>query len=354
MDETEVLIVGPADKKTGGVARYIAEHRRQLPEHVQTRTYDIAVPSGSGVSHYVRGGLQSIVDMLGFCVESRPSVVHVHSSHYFSFYQSAFYVLFAAFVWRCPVVIHIHGSSFDTFVQEASAPIRWIQSVVFDACSAVIVLSEYWVEVVKDVAPADRLEILPNAIDADEYATDPGGNPPHLVFISNHVERKGIAELAEAIDQLERRLDGEFRVTIAGTGPLSHHAERLAHEYPNVTYEGYVSEERKRALLAEASIYVLPTYAEGLPIGLLEGMAAGNAVVSTSVASIPNVVDSEHGTIVEPGNVDMLADALEELIVAPETVEAMGEKSREGVESQYTWGVVSEKLERLYGRLTSN
>ena len=110
MSDLDLLIVGPAGHDTGGVARYIDEHRRILPSDIRTRTYDVATPRGSGVEHFLRASLVALADMARFPFRSRPDVVHVHSSHYFSFYLSAFYVLFASLVWRRPVVIHVHGS----------------------------------------------------------------------------------------------------------------------------------------------------------------------------------------------------------------------------------------------------
>lgn len=347
MDSVAVLIVGPAGRKTGGVARYIAEQTAHLPDSVRADVYDNDVPEDAGAEKY----LHALADILKFPFRRRPDVVHVHTSHWFSFLQSAFYVFVAAFLWRRPVVLHVHGSSFDEFVERAPAPLRWLQFAVFDACDAVVVLSDYWKDVVAPVTDPDRVVALPNAVDLEDFTAGYDAEVPHLIFLSNHVERKGVREFVEAVETLEEEAGGEFRVTIAGSGPLSDRAERLAERYENVEYAGYVSEEEKRDLLAEGSIYVLPTYAEGLPIAVLEAMAGGNAVVSTTVGSIPGVVDEGVGITVEPKDVDALTDALRELLDDPERVEEMGREARRRVEAEYSWDAVMERLLELYERV---
>lgn len=349
--DLDLLIVGPESRATGGVARYVNEQRERLAADVDPRVYNVGTPKGEGWRWFVTAFLVSLRDALLFPFRSRPDVVHVHSSHGFAFYRASFYVLFSALVWQCPVVLHIHGSSFDEFVANASAPVRLLQSFVFRACERIVVLSEYWREVLGQRASEKKLVTVPNAVDAGEYRPEFGADP-HVAFVSNHVERKGIGELVDAIETLQRDGTSEFRVSIAGDGPLSHRAEELADRYDNVDYLGYVSETEKRRLLDSASIYVLPTYGEGLPIALLEGMAGGNAVVTTGVGSIPEVVDDSNGTLVEPGDSDELAEALREMIEDPDAVTAMGETNRETVRDQYSWPAVIDRLTDTYQSVT--
>ena len=210
-----------------------------------------------------------------------------------------------------------------------------------------VVLSEYWREVLSERVSDEKMVILPNAVDPDEYDPEYGARPPHVAFVSNHLERKGIRELTSALDDLfAEGLD--FRATIAGSGPLSGLAEDLDAERERVSYVGYVSEAEKRDLLSRASIYALPTYAEGLPIGLLEGMAGGNAVVTTRVAAIPDVVEPESGELIDPGDEDALRAALRRLVEDPEAVAEGGRRNRELIESTYSWRRTAERLATLY------
>ncbi|MFC7028065.1 glycosyltransferase family 4 protein [Halomicroarcula sp. GCM10025710] len=146
--------------------------------------------------------------------------------------------------------------------------------------------------------------------------------------------------------------DLEFTVDIAGRGPRSDLVTDLAAEFDAVEYHGFVSEAEKRALLDEGSIYVLPTYAEGLPISLLEGMAGGNAIVSTTVGSIPEVVGPDNGHLVDPVDVDGLVEALGALIRDDARRQAMGRTNRAAIEAEHTWAHISDRLLETYGGLT--
>ncbi|RQG97184.1 glycosyltransferase family 1 protein [Natrarchaeobius chitinivorans] len=348
-DSTRVLIVGTYGG--GGVHQYVEEQHRRLSDRVSVSSYDMEMaPAGSGVGWFVYSVLLALWAAIRFPFRRRPDLVHVHTSHRFSFYRSSFYVLFAAYVWNRPVVVHVHGSSFDEFVTTESRVLARYQSLVFDASERVVVLSAYWRDVVSTRTDEESIHVLPNAVEPSSYDPEFEVDLPRLVFVSNMIERKGVAELVEAIDRLESTVDRPFEVHFAGKGPLSSSVSDLADAHENVIYHGYVSEERKRELLSEGSIYVLPTYAEGLPIAMLEGMAGGNAIVSTDVGSIPEVIDDEHGRLVEPGDVDELHDALQSLVESPERVEQMGRQNRTQIEEQYSWEEITDELLEVYSR----
>lgn len=344
-----VLVVGTFGG--GGVNQYVDEQVARLEGRVSVATHAMGMPpAGSGATWFVRGVVLALVAMARFPLQSRPDVVHVHTSHRFSFYRSSIYVLYSRYVWRVPVVLHVHGSSFDEFVGSASPPVAAVQSFVFDACDDVIVLSAYWRDVLAERVDPATLRVLPNAVDPDRYEAEIDAEPPRIVFVSNLIERKGVRELVDALDDVLDRTERPVAVDIAGDGPLSEQVERLAATHDAVTYHGYVSEPRKRALLRDGSTFVLPTYAEGLPIALLEGMAAGNAIVSTPVGAIPEVVDDGGGVLVTPGDRDELADALAELLADSDRRTAMARRNRRLVEERYTWEQVVDELLTLYER----
>lgn len=347
---TTALIVGPERRTTGGVARFVAEQTDRLPGDVAVRTHDVGSRSATGARGVLLGLAVALWQMVAFAFRSRPDVVHVHSSHGVAFYRASFYVLFASYVWRRPVVLHEHGSSFDEFVLTASLPVHWLQSLVFGASSRVVVLSPYWRDVLSLRVPDEKLVVVPNAVDPSGY--DPSFEPerPRVVFVSNHVPRKGIREFVESVETLSAE-GHEFWVDIAGAGELSDAAEDLASAHDHVEYHGYVSEADKRDLLSSGSIYALPTYGEGLPIALLEAMAGGDAVVTTTVGAIPEVVGDDNGVLVEPGEVEPLTDALRELVTDPDRAADMGRRNRRLVLERYDWETASERLASIYRTL---
>lgn len=350
-DDIEVLIVGPSRSGGGGVNRYITGQCQHLPERIRTRVYSVAVPPGTGLVWFSLAVLIALKQMLLFPFRRPPDVVHVHSAQWNSFYQSSWYVLFAALVWRRPVVLHVHGSSFDEFLEVDSLPIQLLQSAVFRASDVVVALSDSWADVLERHVDPRKVAVLHNAVDVSEYDPSFSVSPLRMSFVSKHIERKGIREFVDALDQLAEETTVD--VTIAGQGPLSHLAEELADSRPGVEYVGFVSEERKLEILNESTVNVLPTYAEGVPIAILEAMAGGNAIVSTGVGGIPSVVDEENGVLVEPGDADALADALLTLLEDPDRIQSMARESRRRVEAAHSWETVTADLVDLYDSLAS-
>lgn len=351
-DDVEVMIIGPSRSGAGGVNRYIDGQSEYLPERIRTRVYSTAVPPGTGAKRFAIGLLIALKQMLLFPFRRPPDVVHIHSAQWNSFYQSSWYVFFVALVWRRPIILHIHGSSFDEFLAVDSLPIQLLQSAVFRASDVVVALSDSWAEVLESHVDPEKVVVLHNAVDASEYDPSFSVSPVQLAYVSRHIERKGIRELVEAIDQLAE--ERPVNITIASKGPLSHLAEDLAESRPGVEYVGYVSEERKREILNESAVYILPTYAEGVPIAILEAMAGGNAIVSTGVGGIPSVVDEENGVLVEPGDADALADALRSLLEDPDRIQSMTEESRRRVVAAHSWETVTDDLEALYDSLAAS
>lgn len=343
---TDLLIVGTLGG--GGIHHYVDELAARLPGYLSVSVYDMDTPSaGSGLRWFLVSFLRSLWAAVKFPFRRPPDVVHVHASHRFSFYRAAPYVLFAAYVWRRPVVLHIHGSSFDEFAETDDRGVRWLQGAVFGASDRVVVLSEYWRDLLATRVDAAKLEVLPNAVDPAEYSPEYRNEPPHVVFVSNLIERKGVRDLLSAIESLDER-GATYRATIAGKGPIADEVEAVAEGSPNLEYVGYVSEADKRALLDSGAVFVLPTYAEGLPIAMLEGMAAGNAVVSTRVGSIPEVVGPANGILLEPGDSEGLADAIGTLVGDPDRAAEMGRANRALVESEYSWDRATARLQELY------
>lgn len=348
MSIDDLLLVGPAGDETGGIARFIDEQRRRLGDDLRVAVHDTDTGMHLSGLDVPRAVLQSMADFARFPFRRRPDVVHVHTSYRRSFYRKSAYVLFAKHAWNRPVVLHVHGSAFDDFLDTDSRAVRALQRRVFDASDAVVVLSEYWEDVLAEHAPSEKIHVVPNAVDATAYDPQFERERPHVVFLSTLFDRKGFTEFADAVESLKAGDAPPFDVTIAGTGPLEERAEQLAAEHDDVEYLGFVDEADKPRVLSSATIYVLPTYAEGLPIAILEAMAGGNAVVSTPVGAIPSVVDEANGRLVPVGDVDGLTGALGELLADPSLVAELGRASDRRVRETYSWEHATDLLRDVY------
>ncbi len=90
----------------------------------------------------------------------------------------------------------------------------------------------------------------------------------------------------------------------------------------NIFIVGWADFDKKLELLKKSSVLVLPSYNEGLPMAILEGMACGKAIISTTVGAIQEVVKKKkNGILIEPGDVEKLSEALIRYCMTQETVE---------------------------------
>lgn len=349
--DIDVLVVGTFGG--GGIHHYIENMLVHLPDGVTTSTYDMrSNPNGSGIRWLLTSLLASIFAAVRFPVRQRPDLVHIHSSYALSFYRSAFYVFVVSLLWRRPIAFHVHGSSFDVFLETDSRLVRVIQTAVFARCDRIIVLSSYWRQVLEARTPERKVVVVPNAIDPDQFAPEYDHDPTRVRFISSLIQRKGVQELIDAVDKLASAGSLGFELSIAGTGPLRTQIESLADRHERVTYHGFVSEQEKQRLLSAGDVFVLPSHAEGLPIAMLEGMAGGNAIIATTVGSIPEVIDDDGGVLVEPNNTSALTDAIGSLVHECESIERMGRKNRRLVCERYAWFTVAEQIVGIYEELT--
>lgn len=349
MNNIDVLIVG-SNQNVGGIQTYIDQQKTHLNKKISTRVYDTETSNGSGLRWLLLAILQTISGVVRFPLRRRPDLVHVHTAHQFSFYRATFYVLFSRYVWRVPVVLHVHGSSFDEFLNSDRVIPNVFQRLGFDAASHVIVLSDYWRELVKTETVTETVTTVPNAVDPDSYSNSFDQTMPTIVFISNLSKRKGTAVFAKAIAALLEQRD-DVMVQVAGSGPEADRIKTLEVKHDQFHYHGYVTEAEKRSLLAKGSIFVLPSYAEGLPIAILEAMAAGNAIVSTDVGSVPEVVTEDRGGVIEPGDPEALVEELNSLCESPAAVTRMATVNQAAVRSEYNWNNVVIELLAIYREL---
>ncbi len=169
-----------------------------------------------------------------------------------------------------------------------------------------------------------------------------------LVCVGRFAEQKGFPVLIEAAGRL--RAEGvDFELTLVGGGPLLGEIEKLVehHQLENhVRFVGWKSNAEVRDIISNSLALVLPSFAEGLPVVIMEALALGRPVISTWVAGIPELVEpGVTGWLVPPGSSEALAKAIGELFDTPlEKLEQMGRQGAERVTQRHNAGIESGKL----------
>jgi|GEM_PF-776522 glycosyltransferase involved in cell wall biosynthesis len=132
--------------------------------------------------------------------------------------------------------------------------------------------------------------------------------PITFLFVGSITDRKGIYELLKVFADL----DISYHLLVCGT-PNEADGAAAIQKYssqPNVSFLGFVEGEAKHRAFSEADVFVLPTKAEGLPISILEAMRYSLPIISTRVGAIPEIVDSDFGFVIDPGDQERLKECI--------------------------------------------
>jgi glycosyltransferase involved in cell wall biosynthesis len=188
----------------------------------------------------------------------------------------------------------------------------------------------------------------------NEDAADASPTSLRLIFLGNLTRRKGAYDLIAAVETAAKR-GVQAVLSLAGgevePGQRAEIKRRIA-ESPcasQIRLLGLVHGEEKQRALRESECVVLPSYAEGLPMALLEGMAEELPAIATHVGSIPAIVDDgAEGFLVPAGDVDALADRICRLASDPALRQSMGRRARERVERDFSQTAMARRVFQIY------
>lgn len=175
---------------------------------------------------------------------------------------------------------------------------------------------------------------------------------PRLVCVGRLCEAKGQLLLVEAAARLAAK-GIALELVLAGDGPLRGALEKLTELHgltSRVRITGWISSEQVREEILAARALVLPSFAEGLPVVIMEAMALRRPVLSTYVAGIPELVlPGEHGWLFPAGSVEELAEAMREcLTCSPEELQRIGDAGHARVVARHSIDTEAGKLAELF------
>ncbi|WP_137702259.1 glycosyltransferase [Marimonas lutisalis] len=274
---------------------------------------------------------------------AREGVTHLHNHIAKS---SCTVAMLASEISGIPYSFTLHGP--DIFFE----PIHWrldekIRRAVFVSCISEFCRSQAMA--FSDTDQWDKLHIVHCGVDPARYAPAPRARGHQVLFVGRLAAVKGLPVLFEALEHLRHET---LSLAIIGDGPDRAALERMARDKgidQQVDFMGYRSQSEVAAMLAETDLLVLPSFAEGLPVVLMEALAAGVPVVTTQIAGIPELVEhGVNGYLCPPGDELALAHAIEAVLDDPETAEAMGAEGRETVRHDFDSRIEAARLAALF------
>jgi glycosyltransferase involved in cell wall biosynthesis len=188
------------------------------------------------------------------------------------------------------------------------------------------------------------------ALERDFYADGATARIPdsRLVCVGRLCEAKGQLLLIDAVAQLKLR-GIAVQLVLAGDGPLRAEIEEKIREcglQDSVHITGWISSGQVREEILAARALVLPSFAEGLPVVIMEALALKRPVISTYIAGIPELVKAEeNGWLIPAGSIRALTAAMEDCLAQPrEAIERMGDAGRRAVIERHSIDIEARKL----------
>ncbi len=279
-------------------------------------------------------------------------LLHIHVSSRASFWRKSVVALMAR-VARRPYILHLHGGEFLRFYGDECGPrAQWFIRRTFAHAALVLALSDAWRTRLLGICPQARIEVLPNGVPLPALAASSTTRRPRVLFLGLLHQAKGAHDLVRAFAQVASQ-HGEWTLVCAGSGAVEE-IRALAAALgiaDRVECPGWLDADAKNSALADAAVFALPSYAEGMPMALLEAMAWSLPVIATPVGGIPGAIRPPHnGVLVAPGDIAALARTLSDLMGSSERRNALGAAARATIEREFSLDASIEQLLRIYSR----
>ncbi len=346
-----IVMLGTSSATRGGIGAVVRAYRSQGLFERWPIDY-VETHRDGGAAAKALAAVTALVRFAGLAVRHRDAIVHVHCASRASFWRKSVFMSLALAA-RWPVIFHLHGGGFARFHDRECGPAgRRAIRFFLDRAAAIVVLSERWKSWIGGATSNPRIVCIPQPVEVPPR-NEAARCGSLIAYTGRCVAEKGILDLVEALEALRARFP-EARLECAGDGDLD--AIRMRASALGirdaVILPGWVGPRYCAHLYARAAVFVLPSHAEGLPMSLLEAMAAGCAVVASAVGGIPDLVaDGENGLLVPPNDCVRLHQALESLLADPALRMRLGNAARATIERRFAAPAAVERLEQLYAGL---
>ena len=249
--------------------------------------------------------------------------------------------------------IPYHPPNFESHYQQFTS--------VLPLCSEVVALSPRLIEQCRQKLPASKkLSILPIMSDGLVNARKPRHPPSGRItfgFAARMEELKGPMVLMEAFAEAHRQCEA-ISLNIAGDGSqrqaIAARAKALnvASRY---RYHGvYTHPEEGRAFMESLDVFVMPSFTEGTPNSVVEAMACGKPIIASEVGGVPDMIGSDSGILVPPGDKSALAEAILQLARDARLRQTMGTAAKERYQKLFAPNVVVPLMVKTYRRVIQN
>jgi len=248
-------------------------------------------------------------------------VLHFNTSGKMAFLKEILLIKHLRNIYSSKIILHIHSSGFKKIFFNYNFLNKFIINKINKYIDLLIVLSEsFKEELIIEGVKSEKVIVLYNFQNfiTNKFNVFNNNSVKRLLFLGSINREKGILDLINAVSKINK---DEYILNVAGKFIDSKTKKEILYFVKqnnlekNIIFLGYIQGKGKKDILLNSDIMILPSYREGLPISILEGMAAGCAIIATEVGSIPEIIKKgENGFLFKPGNIDELRKYIENLL----------------------------------------
>lgn len=345
-----IVMVGPSPDSHGGIASMVATWKQAGIFERWSIIYIETHVEGTSFAK-LRVGCIALARLAILLISKRVACIHLHVARHTSFWRKSIFAL-AALLMRRPVLLHFHSGGFPAFYHDdcnyfQKHAVRFI----LNRADRLIVLSQSWREILRPISSNDRITVIKNfLVLPPAIPSDATRNKHQILFLGRLNRDKGFFDLLEAIGPLCAEFPS-LTLVCGGTGNKEEIKKRIQqlNIENHVKLLGWISGSPKHTWLSDASFYVLPSYIEGIPMGVLEAMAWGTPVVASKIGGIPDIIeDGRDGLLIEPGDIAGLRDAMRKLLQDSDMRKRMGLAARNKIECDFSDEAIMPEVNLLY------
>lgn len=290
-------------------------------------------------------------------MEPQFDVVHLHS-HGVPIVRTAIPMVVTEHGTMKGFIDHLQPLDLFSLILKLSAKTYYsFESKIMQRADRIIAISQTCAEELKTFYGINNAVVITNGVDTNFFSPVENSNQPrYVLYVGTLTSEKGLPDLIRAATYVCRHYP-DIKFILAGRGPLERHLKSLVHK-SNLddffSFVGYIDQHQLREYYQQATVFVLPSYHEGLPTVLLEAMSCGIPSVATNVAGNSEVVvDGETGFLAPPKNPQKLAEAILRLLGDEKLRKTMGANARKRAEEHYDWETITNQIEKIYTSLVS-
>jgi glycosyltransferase involved in cell wall biosynthesis len=371
IERRHVMIVGPGPTQVGGVATFL---NILLSSQYMHEKYElIHLDTTRGARGAGRANTLSLINIWYFIsqalnllllfVRYRPRLMHIPITSFISFWKEAVFILIGR-ILRMKILAHLHGGMFEEFHNKSPKPVRWLIVWVLHRADLIVVTSIEWKRILLEQVAEDLvIEVVPNTVDqafakiAGRDLVGQDHDRAQVLYAGAIGRHKGVFDILKTIPLVATH-HPNVRFLFAGVEAVKGDQLRIdkfrdeANLGVTARFLGIVTGEAKLELFQNSTVFVLPSYAENLPMVVLEAMAAGLPVVATPVGAIPElIIDGINGFLVQPGDYQVLADRIVKLLQDKSLRVEMAMANRERIRTSYMPEVAISRFNQIYSQL---